>query len=85
MRLTKQNARKSQFVTAGMFKVREVTPSVSGTPSTLDSQPIPATWSDNEVQLADKGSPNLTTGDGGFISAEQDELTGFPTSTQNVL
>lgn len=64
-----------------MFKGREVTPSVSDTPPFEDSQPIPSTWSDNDLQLAVKGSPIPTTALAGLVSTGQD-LAGFPTSIQ---
>lgn len=46
--------------TFGMVSNRNGTPSLSGTPPDLDSQPIPSTLSDNRLQLAEKGSPYLT-------------------------
>lgn len=78
----KQNALNSQFVTAVMFKAREVTPVVRGSPPCEDSQPIPWIWSVEAVQLARKGSLNLTTTLGGVISMGQVEPACFPANPE---
>lgn len=69
-------------MTFAMVKGREVTPDVSGTPPFEDSQPIPATLSEDELQLAVKGSPILTTALWGLVSTGQKVPTTFPTSVQ---
>lgn len=76
---------KPQSVTDAMFKGREETPVVRDVSPFEDSQPIPSTRSDDVLQLAEKGSPILTTALGGLVSTGQEELTGFPTSIQRVL
>lgn len=47
--------------------------------------PIPSVWSDDEVQFADKESPNLTTTLGVLSSNGQEVLTGFPRMIQESL
>lgn len=47
--------------------------------------PIPSVWSDDEVQFADKESPNLTTTLGVLSSNGQEMLTGFPRMIQESL
>lgn len=78
----KQNALKSQSVTSIMSKAREVTPVVRGFPPCEDSQPIPWIWSVKAVQLAHKGSPNLTTALGGLILTLQMEPACFPANPE---
>lgn len=78
----KQNALNSQSVTACTFKAREVTPVVRGSPPCEDSQPIPWIWSVKAVQLAHKGSLNLTTALGGLISTLQVEPACFPANPE---
>lgn len=81
----KQFGLNSQSLTDDMFNRREVTPAVSATPSYGDSQPIPSTCLERDVQLTNKGSPNLTTTSGGVISSAQEELTPVPVSIKYVL
>lgn len=78
----KQNALKSHSVTSVMFKGREVTPVVRGSPPCEDSQPIPWIWSVEAVQLARKGSLNLTTTLGGLILTGQLEPASFPANPE---
>lgn len=76
---------KPQSVTDAMLKGREETPGVSDVSPFEDSQPIPSTWSDDVIQLAEKGSPILTTALGGLVSTGQEELTAVPTNIQCVI
>lgn len=78
----KQSAANCQSVTAIIFKAREVTPIVRGCPPCEDSQPIPWIWSVKAVQLARKGSLNLTTALGGLISTLQVEPACFPANPE---
>lgn len=78
----KQNALNSQSVTTVMFKSREVTPIVRGFPPCEDSQPIPWIWSVEALQLAHKGSLNLTTTLGGLISTLQVEPACLPANPE---
>lgn len=68
-------------VTVVIFKSREET-CTRPVPPAEDSQPIPSVWLDNEVHVANKGSPYLTTTAGGFIATGQMALTGSPRSKQ---
>lgn len=65
-----------------MSKAREVTPIVRGFPSCEASQPIPWIWSVKAVQLAHKGSLNLTTTLGGLILTGQLEPACFPANPE---
>lgn len=80
--LMKHNALNSQSVTVAMSKAREVTPVVRGFPPSEDSQPIPWIWSVEAVQLAHKGSPNLTTTLEGLRPTLQVELAGLPANPE---
>lgn len=73
----KQNELSPHSVTDDMFKSREVTPIVRGLPPCEDSQPIPWVEFVKAVQLAHKGSPNLTATLEGLKSTGQDELLCF--------
>lgn len=81
----KQIGLNSQSLTDWMFKIRELTPGVKGPPPCEDSQPMLRTGSSEAVQLAHKGSPNLTAATGGFILTGQDDLTCFPANTEYYL
>lgn len=48
----------------------------------MDSQPIDAVWLDDELQLAERGSPNFTTALEGLISTVQERLTIVPRITK---
>lgn len=80
----KQVGCNSQTLTDDKFNWRELTPGVNDTPPYVDSQPIPCTCLEKELQLAIKGSSNLTTASGGVIST-QGEVPPVPVSTEYVL
>lgn len=64
---------KSQTVMDFTVSERNETLGVNGMPSREDSQPIPSTWLDDELQLAEKESLYLTTALEGLTSSGQED------------